>query len=191
MKLPRSRREFLMAMAAFPILARAEDNAETVTPVRIAPLHEPGAPLLLSGVVYQADGITPAAGARLFAYHTDRFGIYSSRTDREPKYVARLKAYFSADERGRYSIATIRPASYPNSTITAHIHVHVAAKGTSDEALFDDSYAVPNFLFAGDRFLSASEQEAARRLGRFHHVVELAQVNGRAAGVRHIRIGQR
>ncbi len=190
MNLPRSRREFLIAMAAVPILAHAEGSAETVTPVRIAPLAEPGEPLALSGVVYQADGVTPAAGARIFAYHTDRFGIYSPRTDREPKYVARLKAYFSADDRGRYSIATIRPASYPNSTINAHIHVHVAPKGTSEEALFDYSSAVPNFLFAGDRFLSAREHEEARALGRFNYVVDLAQVNGRAVGVRHMRIGQ-
>lgn len=184
-----SRRGFLVAMASAPALLRVEPN---VVPVRIAALSEPGEQIIISGVVYQADGVTPAAGARLFAYHVDRFGIYAARTDREPKFVARLKAYFSADQQGRYSIATIRPASYPDSTISAHIHVHAAPKGVSDIDLFEYPYAVPNFLFEGDRFLSSREAEEARATGRFNHVVRLTpRANAPAEGTRHIRMGQR
>ncbi len=184
-----SRRGFLIAMAGAPLLLHAEPS---VIPARIAPLNEPGDPILISGVVYQADGVTPAAGARLFAYHVDRFGIYSPQTGREPKFVARLKSYFSADEQGRYAIATIKPASYPDSTISAHIHVHVAPRGTSDADLFEYSHAVPNFLFEGDRFLSAGQIEESRSWGRFNNVIRLTQrAGGPAEGTRHIRIAQR
>ena len=189
--MPRTRREFLVALAAAPAVLRAESLGSAV-PVRIAPLSEPGDQILISGVVYQADGVTPAAGARIFAYHVDRFGIYSTRADREPKYVARLKTYFSADEQGRYAIATIKPASYPNSTISAHIHVHAAPKGISDTDLFEYSHVVPNFLFENDRFISQREVEESRSWGRFNNVVRLtARGNSPAEGVRHIRIGQR
>ena len=187
----RSRREFLAAMAAAPVLLHGEHAfASAITPVRIAPLSEPGEQIVVSGVVYHADGVTPAAGARLFAYHVDRFGIYAKGSD-EPKNIARLKAYFSADDQGRYSFATIRPASYPDSTTSAHIHVHAAVKGTSDSDLFQYPFAVPNFLFEGDRFLSSREAEAARAAGRFNNVLRLTPRSGGGhEGTRHIKLGR-
>jgi len=41
-----------------------------------APENEPGEPLIVHGRVLQADSVTPAVGAIVFAYHTDRNGLY-------------------------------------------------------------------------------------------------------------------
>ncbi len=188
MNLIRSRRDFLGALAVAPILLGTKADIP-VAPVRIAPITEPGEPLFISGVVYQADGATPAASARLFAYHTDRFGIYNASPG-EPRQTARLKAWFSADQRGRYAFETIRPASYPGSTISAHIHVHAAPAGTPNEELFERPCVVPNFLFAGDRFLDEQNLAMGRELGRFNNIVQLSKVSGRAEGVRHIRLNR-
>ena len=43
---------------------------------RIAPESEPGTALVVHGRLFAADGRTPLAGAVVFAYHTDREGLY-------------------------------------------------------------------------------------------------------------------
>ena len=87
---------------------------------------EPGEPLVVSGTVYEADGTTPKPGALVYAYQTDARGLYTA--DGRPG-VPRLHAWMRTDERGRYELRTIRPASYPGQAVTAHIHMVVSADG--------------------------------------------------------------
>src|SRR5215213_10262595 len=39
--------------------------------------NEPGKPMLISGTIFQPDGVTPASGILLYVYHTDAQGYYS------------------------------------------------------------------------------------------------------------------
>jgi protocatechuate 3,4-dioxygenase beta subunit len=98
---------------------------------RIAPLSEPGEPLTISGRVTGPDG-RPRAGIIVFAYHTDRLGIYppplpprSTASDAE----GRLRGWARTDAQGHYVFETIRPGSYPHTHNPQHVHMHVIEPG--------------------------------------------------------------
>src|SRR5688572_30535194 len=121
------------AMAGFLFLAANDARAQMERPARPAqvswqaaaiPAGEPGQPLVVSGVVYAADGTTPRPGVVVYAYQTDARGLYTP--DGRPG-VPRLHAWMRTDERGRYELRTIRPASYPGQNIAAHVHMVVSA----------------------------------------------------------------
>jgi protocatechuate 3,4-dioxygenase beta subunit len=98
----------------------------------------------VSGIVYQNDGKTPAPNIYLYFYQTDTMGLYSATSEavgwerRHGKHQLCLKA----DENGRYSLYSFRPASYPNGQEVQHIHITVKEKGLSpyyiDSIVFDD-----------------------------------------------------
>src|ERR1041385_429287 len=112
----------------------------------IAPVGEPGTPLVIQGRVVQAAGKTPAAGATVFAYHTNHTGRYNAPgTD-----SWRLQGWAKTDARGRFEFATIRPASYPNRRIPAHVHMTIEGPGLPRRSIHE-------LLFAGDPFLSGHE----------------------------------
>jgi protocatechuate 3,4-dioxygenase beta subunit len=90
---------------------------------RIAPANEPGTPLTIHGWCSTPQG-KPAAGVEVFAYHTDRTGLYSAPHAADPW---RLKGWAVTDAEGRFEFRTIRPAPYPNRPIPAHVHVTLSA----------------------------------------------------------------
>jgi len=47
----------------------------------IAPSSEAGERLVISGIVYEPDGVTPAPATTIFVYHTDAKGHYNSPDD--------------------------------------------------------------------------------------------------------------
>jgi protocatechuate 3,4-dioxygenase beta subunit len=90
---------------------------------RIAPASEPGAPMMIEGVVVDASGV-PVEGVIVYAYHTDDRGIYP-RDERFAGQAAyrhgKLRGWAITDADGRYSFDTIRPAGYPETSIPAHV----------------------------------------------------------------------
>jgi protocatechuate 3,4-dioxygenase beta subunit len=121
---------------------------------RIAPESEPGTALVVHGRLFAADGRTPLAGAVVFAYHTDREGLYD-RPGSKP-HTWRLKGWVKTAEDGRFEFRTIRPAPYPRGGIAAHIHVNLF---TPD----GKRYYGGEVLFADDPLVGAAEREATRR----------------------------
>jgi protocatechuate 3,4-dioxygenase beta subunit len=112
---------------------------------RMTPAGEPGPALNVSGVVVDAAG-KPVAGASLYAYQTDAEGYYGVKPvsdNRNP----RLKIFLRTDAQGRWAFDTIRPGSYPATSVPAHIHFEVSAQ----------EFANRNFeiVFTGDRFITA------------------------------------
>ena len=125
---------------------------------RIAPDDEPGTALVVHGRAFDADGRTPLAGATVFAYHTDRSGIYRARG--EPAHTWRLKGWARTDSEGRFEFRTIRPGPYPGGMDAAHIHLTLfTADGTGHHA--------GGLLFDDDPLVSAVEREASHRSGEF------------------------
>lgn len=104
---------------------RAVERAQQQRPAalaatgRIAPTAEPGAPLVVSGQLLNTDG-SPAAGAVVFAYQTDRGGVYDVPTNGPHSW--RLRGWVKAGADGRFTFETIRPGSYPNSNNPPHVH---------------------------------------------------------------------
>jgi protocatechuate 3,4-dioxygenase, beta subunit len=134
----------------------AQLNWET----RIAAATEPGEPMEASGVIYQPDGKTPAAGVILYAYHTDARGIYPpvSGANGAALRHGRLRGWIKTNARGEYKFATIKPASYPNSTIPSHVHLIVKEPDKNE-------YYIDSFEFEDDRFLTQQERARRRKIG--------------------------
>jgi protocatechuate 3,4-dioxygenase beta subunit len=99
----------------------------------------------VSGLVVGPDG-APVAGASLYVYQTDHEGYYGVKPasdNRNP----RLKVFLRSDARGAWSFDTVKPGSYPNSKIPAHIHFEISAPGRTAK-IFE-------IVFEGDPFVTA------------------------------------
>jgi protocatechuate 3,4-dioxygenase beta subunit len=112
---------------------------------RIAPASEGGTPFVVKGVVLDSSG-KPVAAAEVFAYHTDRTGLYAAPGAADPW---RLKGWAMTDAQGRFELRTIRPGPYPNANIPAHVHVHVTASccGRQEREMVFDDDALVNTAF--------------------------------------------
>jgi protocatechuate 3,4-dioxygenase beta subunit len=155
--------------------ARAYERAQAAKPARvgsisrIAPESEPGTPLVIQGRVFQNDGRTPAAGITVFAYQTDRNGIYDERAAGPHSW--RLKGWAVTGADGRFEFRTIRPGSYPNANIPQHVHLHLEGpslpRRTATELQFDD-----------DPKIGARERDASKQAGLFGGVRPVTKRNG-------------
>lgn len=160
---------------------RAYERAQTSKPARvtstarIAPASEPGDALVINGRVYQTDGRTPAAGITVFAYQTDRNGVYDVPSAGPHSW--RLKGWAITDGEGRFTFQTIRPASYPNATVPQHVHLHLEGPNLprrwTTELQFDD-----------DPKIGAREREASKAAGMFGGVRPVTK----RGGVDHVEI---
>jgi len=158
-----------LLVTASPLLAqdvefiRALERAQQARPAaltssaRIAPDGEPGTPLVIHGRAYGADRKTPLANAVVFAYHTDREGLY----DRPgTTHSWRLRGWAKTDADGRFEFRTIRPGAYPGRSIAEHVHFTLfTASG--------DRYHAGELNFADDKFVSASARATSDREGEF------------------------
>jgi protocatechuate 3,4-dioxygenase, beta subunit len=162
----------LVALASAPSaeaqdrdFVRAYERAQASRPAtigsvsRIAPESEPGTPLVIDGRVYLADGRSPAGpGITVFAYHTDRHGLYDEPSAGPHSW--RLKGWAVTDAEGRFTFHTIRPASYPNAAVPQHVHLHLEGPNLprrwTTELEFDD-----------DPKMTARGREKSKRAGMF------------------------
>ena len=120
---------------------------------RLAPEDEPGEPLRLTGTVVGPDA-QPAPGIVIYAYQTDAEGIYRPLED-PPGAAARrhgvLRAWVETDAKGRYEFLTVRPGSYPETSIAQHIHLHVIEPGRCTyyiaDVEFTDDPLIPKDAF--------------------------------------------
>jgi protocatechuate 3,4-dioxygenase, beta subunit len=123
---------------------------------RIAAEGEAGEPMEIGGVVYRADGKTPAKDVILYVYHTDAAGIYAPAPGAtgNARRHGHLRGWMRTDAAGAYHFTTIRPASYPGGGNPAHVHAIVKEPGVNE-------YWIDDFHFEGDRYLPA---EAVARM---------------------------
>jgi protocatechuate 3,4-dioxygenase beta subunit len=139
--------------------AQQQRPAALTTSARIAPSSEPGTPLVLRGRIVKADG-SPAANAIVFAYHTDRAGLYDRRENGPHSW--RLKGWARAAQDGTFSFETIRPGSYPDSRNPAHVHFTAFLPG-------GERYHAGEIQFANDPLIPAGDRESGAR-DEFAHV---------------------
>ena len=99
--------------------AQAQRPASLASTARIAPASEPGAPLVVRGQVLGLAGAA-AADVVVFAYQTDKDGLYDTRENGPHSW--RLRGWAKTDRDGRFTFETIRPGSYPNSNNPPHVH---------------------------------------------------------------------
>jgi protocatechuate 3,4-dioxygenase beta subunit len=110
---------------------------------RIAPESEPGEPLRISGRVVDSGG-RPMAGVIIYAYHTNRLGIYPPPVparSQDSEAQGQLRGWVRTDSNGRYTFETIRPGSYPHSTNPQHVHMHIIEPGCETHFLKDTQFS--------------------------------------------------
>ena len=144
---------WLLTAVTAPIAAQSVHEAPANAPAagRVTPAGEPGQPLSVSGVVIGPDG-APVSNASLYIYQTDHEGYYGVKPasdNRNP----RLKLFLRSDARGAWSFETVKPGSYPNGRVPAHIHFEVSAAGRAPR-IFE-------IVFEGDPFITADMRQNA------------------------------
>lgn len=125
---------------------------------RIAPRDQVGEPLRIAGAVRDAKG-NPVPGVIVYAYHTDAEGIYPRGPESWSRMARRhglLRGWARTDSLGRYRFDTIRPASYPGTTIPQHVHMHVIEPGCC-------TYWIDDVRFTDDPHLTADARRSMSR----------------------------
>lgn len=150
------------AGTAAEVSAASSSTAQTTSPSNskvastraaavITPKGEPGEPLEVSGVIYEADGRTPVAGVRVFIYHTDAKGYYSQGG--QDRQHAKFHGTMTTGADGLYRFRTIRPGHYPGGNTAQHIHYELETKTGQRQTA--------EMLFADDPVLSKAERSRA------------------------------
>jgi protocatechuate 3,4-dioxygenase beta subunit len=97
--------------------------------------------LMITGTIYQSDGITPADNVILYISQTDENGSYDVKVKDEKRY-AKHRGWIKTDADGRYTFFTFIPGSDRRLNEMQHIHAAIKAPGTSeqdiDAFLFDE-----------------------------------------------------
>jgi len=120
--------------------------------------YEPGRRIRLAGRVVDADSGAPLGGARVYLFHTDAHGEYRPGVDAgggagNP----RLFAFVVGDADGAFTVDTILPERYPDTTIPRHVHYEVTAEGRAP--------FTGQCYFAEDPNLGDSARRAAEERG--------------------------
>ncbi len=103
--------------------------------------HEAGRRIRLEGRVLDQKTGAPLVGAVMQLFHTDASGEYRPGMDAgggagNP----RLWAFLRTGDDGRFTVDTIMPERYPNSSVPRHVHYKVWIKGRPEmasECFFD------------------------------------------------------
>ncbi len=149
----------------FAICGSCKVPSNISSKVTLAPLGEPGERIVISGTIYQADGVTAAAGITLFLYQTDAGGYY--HRPKEDVFSPSLHGWLHTGADGHYEIHTIRPKpEVLAEDEPAHIHAQVFGKGIPEHFLHE-------FWFAGDPRIKTGEAKKLGRLGRFSPILRL------------------
>ena len=113
--------------------------------------------MIISGIVYAKDGITPVPDVIVYVYHTDDKGYYSKKGG-ETGWGLRhgyLRGWMKTNSAGEYKFYTMRPAPYPNATEPAHVHLIIKEPGKSE-------YYIDDIVFEEDEFV---DDDYRRRVG--------------------------
>lgn len=146
--------------------------------------NEPGPKMVISGIIYKADGKTPAKDIVLYVYHTDQKGIYPTKGN-EKGWARRhgyIRGWVKTNEKGEYKFYTLRPASYPDSRNPQHIHPTIKEPGLNE-------YWIDEYLFDDDPYLTAAERSNQPLRGG-SGIIKLQQKNGMLVGERNIVLGK-
>lgn len=139
-----------------------------------------GEKMTLSGTVFKSDGKTPAPNVLIYIYHTDIEGYYGRKSG-EHKH-GRYRGWLLTDEKGRYEFTTIKPAPYPENRFAAHIHTTLTTTEMKEDW-------IDNYLFEGDKLISARERAEAGKRGGFNPILKLEKgANGVWTATRDIQL---
>jgi len=146
--------------------------------------QDPGPKLEISGIIYKADGKTPAKDVVIYIYHTDQKGVYPKKGDEAgwSKRHGYIRGWTKSDKNGAYRFYTLRPAAYPGGNIPAHIHVTLKEPDKNE-------YWIDDFLFDDDPLLTTGEKQKQEKRGG-NGIIKLVPAKGYLQGSRNIILGK-
>lgn len=139
--------------------------------IQVAPPSEPGDRLVVTGTVFDKDGVTPAPDVLIYVYHTNAEGVYPKSGDEEgnARNHGYLRGWMITDAKGRYRFETIRPAPYETHRgEPAHVHYTIQAPGEGE-------YWLNAAWFSDDPRVTAENLAALQRTGGFPNVMEVSR----------------
>ena len=141
-------------------------------------------PMGINGIVYKADGKTPAPDVVLYLYHTNEKGIYPKKGDENgwAKRHGYLRGWVKTDQKGAYKFGSLRPAPYPGRDEPAHIHVIVKEPGINE-------YYIDEFLFSDDPLLTQARKDKLENRGG-SGIIKIVDVGNMYKGERNIYLGK-
>lgn len=141
-------------------------------------------PLGINGIVYKADGKTPAPNVIIYLYHTDETGHYTTKGDEKgwAKRHGYIRGWLRTNEKGEYKFVTLRPVAYPDGSEPAHIHITIKEPGLNE-------YYIDDFLFDDDPLLTESRRKKLLNRGG-SGIVKLIDVGNMYKASRNIYLGQ-
>ena len=146
--------------------------------------NEPGPKMVISGVIYKADGKTPAKDVVLYVYHTDQTGHYSLKGNETGwgKRHGYIRGWVKTNALGQYKFYTLKPVAYPGKNPPpAHIHP-IIKEPTKNE------YWIDEYLFDDDPLLTTEIRNKGRQHGG-SGIIKLKKENGILVGERNIILG--
>lgn len=151
---------FLHPVPAFRELIKKYAKVEKIA---LTGPSEPGIPTRIEANVM--DGTDkPVRDALVYLYQTDARGWYGDTGTHVPgeegdRRHARLFGYLKTDSNGYFSLETIHPESYPDSSLPQHIHCEIVAS--------DGNVLITELLFRDDPKLTFEAKAQALREGFF------------------------
>ncbi len=142
--------------------------------------HE-GQRMKIEGTVFQKDGKTPATGIIVYYYQTNTAGEYAKTADETTRHGS-IRGWMKTGDDGRYTIYTIKPGSYPGSSIPAHIHVFIKEPDINE-------YYIDDINFDDDPFFTSTERSRLRQQAGSGVVVLKKDAGGLLIGKRDIVLG--
>ncbi|MBN8824354.1 MAG: intradiol ring-cleavage dioxygenase [Spirosoma sp.] len=141
-------------------------------------------PLAINGIVYKADGKTPAPGVILYVYHTDETGHYTAKESAKgwEKRHGSIRGWMRTNAKGEYKFVTLRPAPYPGHTDPAHIHITIKEPTLNE-------YYIDEYLFDDDPLLTADKRAKLENRGG-SGILKLKDVGTMYKAERNIYLGK-
>lgn len=113
--------------------------------------------ILISGTIYQSDGVTPANDVILYISQPNENGDYELKKENGKRYVHH-RAWVKTDASGHYAFYTFVPGNYVHNRELKHIHPTIKEPGKPE-------YDLNAILFDNDPFLSKSCRKRLAKKG--------------------------
>jgi protocatechuate 3,4-dioxygenase, beta subunit len=108
--------------------------------------------LIITGTIYESDGITPAKDVILYVFQPDDKGNYNMKRDSSRKRYVHHRAWVKTDADGKYTIYTFMPGKLFRSKELKQIHRIIKEPGKPEQELapffFNDDPLIPELTLA-------------------------------------------
>lgn len=163
-----------------------EYGDKKLAPVDTLPdFNDKGPKLKVTGTIYQNDGKTPAEGVILYIYHTDQSGRYATRGN-ETGWARRhgyIRGWVKTGKDGKYTFYTLKPGTYPDRSMPAHIHPIILEPNGK-------YYWLGSYHFEDDPLLTEKERSPRSPRGGSSGLLSLRKEGDLRVGVRDIILGK-